>query len=238
MSSWLISLHGTAGNTFRPRRSLERYGFAMSCIPDDLLDAAPGRLGAEAAAEIIQQCSNLIVRHAIGKTRHDGAAFPAYGANARENDIGGITRVRRAEGRAEAKVDSAVGQRPPGLMTVCAGSLIDQCTGIISCGRLSGDRLTLRRFDIRTRGLGSIEVILRRRPEYASHVKSDRAHVILRYRREILGHFRHRPAGDAVIGIPALTQIVKQRVSGPGQRRTRLRINGVSVPVVDVATGK
>src|ERR1700733_12482644 len=153
MSSWLISLHGTAGNTSRRRRSLERYGFAVPCIPDDLLDAAPGRLDAEAAAEIIQQCSNLIVRHAIGKTRHDGAAFPAYGANARENDIGGITRIRRAEGRAEAKVDSAVGQRPPGLMTGCAGGLIDQRTGIIGQDRLSGDRLSLWQFDIRTRGV-------------------------------------------------------------------------------------
>src|ERR1700722_6003843 len=155
MSSWLVSLHGTAGNTFRRRGGLERYGFAMPCIPNDLFDTAPGRLSAEAAAEIIQHGSHLIICHAVGKTRHDGASFPADGTNARQNDIGGVARIRRAESRAEAKVDSAIGQRPAGFMAGCAGGLIDRGTGTI--GR---DRLSLRRFDIRTRGLGPIEVLL------------------------------------------------------------------------------
>src|ERR1700722_1526284 len=130
MSSWFVSLHGTARSAVRTRQSLERYGFATPCIPDDLFDTAPGRLGAEAAAEIIQQGSNLIVRHAVGKTRHDGAAFPADGTNARENDIGGVARIRRAESRAEAKVDSAIGQRPAGFMAGCTSGLIDQRPGI------------------------------------------------------------------------------------------------------------
>src|ERR1700733_3300346 len=233
MSSWFVSLHGTARSAVRTRQSLERYGFATPCIPDDLFDTAPGRLGAEAAAEIIQQSNNLIIRHAVGKTRHDRATFPVYGANARENDVGGVARIRRAEGRREAKVNSAIGQWPAGFVAGCAGGLIDR-----SAGNIGRDRPSLRRLDVDTCGLGLIEVILSRRPEYASHVESDRTNVILRHRREIGGHFRHRPASNSVIGIPTLAQIMKQRISGPGQRRTRLRIDGVTVPIVDVATGK
>src|SRR3984885_8553801 len=150
MSSWLVSLHGTAGNTFRRRRGLERYGFAMPCIPNDLFDTAPGRLGAKAAAEIIQHGSNLIIRHAVGKTRHDGASFPADGTNARQNDIGGVARIRRAESRAEAKVDSTIGQRPAGFMAGCAGRLIDQRAWIIGRGRLNRDRLSLSGLYVRS----------------------------------------------------------------------------------------
>src|ERR1700722_15104922 len=143
MSSWFVSLHGTARSAVRTRQSLERYGFATPCIPDDLFDTAPGRMGAEAAAEIIQQSSNLIIRHAVGKTRHDGAAFPAYGANTRQDDIGGVARIRRAEGRAEAQIDSAIGQRPAGFVAVCAGGLIDG-----SAGNIGGDRPSLGRCEV------------------------------------------------------------------------------------------
>src|SRR5579872_2333407 len=100
-SSWLAS-----------RRGLKRYGFAAPRIADDLLHAGPGWLGTEAPAEIGQQGGNLFVGHAVGKTRHDGALFPADGANARQYGVGGVARIRRAQRRAEAKVDAAIGQRP------------------------------------------------------------------------------------------------------------------------------
>ena len=69
----------------------------MPCVPDDLLHTVPGRLGAEAAAEIVQQRGNLIITHAVGETRHDGAVFPADWTNPCKNNVGGIARVRRAQ---------------------------------------------------------------------------------------------------------------------------------------------
>src|ERR1700689_3857026 len=96
-SSWLVSLRGTAGRIVGRRRVLKRYGFGMPCVADDLRHAVPGRLGAEAAAEVVQQSGNLIVIHAVGETRHDGAVFSADWSNACKNDVGGIARVRRAQ---------------------------------------------------------------------------------------------------------------------------------------------
>src|ERR1700761_3529486 len=108
MLSWFFSLRGNARTGIAPRRALERYGFGPPRVPDNLLDATPGRLGAETAAKIIQKRRDLLIRHAVGKTRHDGAAFPCNRTNAGHNDVGGIARFRRAQRRRETKVDAVI----------------------------------------------------------------------------------------------------------------------------------
>src|ERR1700722_9790065 len=114
MSSWLVSLHGTGGSIVRFGRRLEKHGFATPCIPDGLFNAGPGRLGAEAAAEIVQQNRDLIVGHAVGERWHDRTTFTRDGPNARQDNVDGVARIWRAEGRAETKIDSAIRQRPVG----------------------------------------------------------------------------------------------------------------------------
>ena len=131
MSSWLFSLRGSAGSGCW--RVLERYGFGAPRVPDDLFDTTPGRPGTETAAQISQKGCDLLIGHAVGKTRHDGAVFPADRANAAENEVGGVARIRRDEGRAETKVDSAVGQRTIGFVAGCTGRLIDRGAGVVGC---------------------------------------------------------------------------------------------------------
>src|SRR5579859_5539390 len=132
MSSWFVSLRGNVG---RSRRVLQRYGFGAPCVPDDLFGVAPGGLRTEATAKVSQQSRDLLVGHAVGKTRHDGAAFPADRTDAAQNNVGGVARIRRAEGCAETKVDSAVGQRAVSFVAGCTSRLIDRGAGVVGrCG--------------------------------------------------------------------------------------------------------
>src|ERR1700722_15672327 len=95
--SWFVSLRWIGRSVVRPRRGLEKYGLGAARVPDGLFNAGPCRLVAEARAQIVQQCSNLIVAHAAGKTGHDRTALALHGANARKHDVGGVARVGRAD---------------------------------------------------------------------------------------------------------------------------------------------
>src|SRR5579872_6027338 len=98
-SSWLLSL--------------KKCRLAMSCVPHHLLDAAPGRAIAETGPQIIQHGGDLTIRHAVGKARHDRAALTRDGTNSRQDDVGGIARIGRAQRGAQTEIDPAIRRRPP-----------------------------------------------------------------------------------------------------------------------------
>src|ERR1700738_2101569 len=101
MSSWLVSLACMRRSVFRVRRGLKKYGLRSPGVFDSLFEAGPCRLIAEPGAQIVQQRRNLGVIHAAGKARHDRAALSLDGTNARQHDVGGVARIRGADGGRE-----------------------------------------------------------------------------------------------------------------------------------------
>src|SRR5471032_2495838 len=111
MSSWLVSLGWLGRSVAWLRRSLDIGGLCAACIRDGLFDAAPCRLMAKARSQILQQRRNLLIIHAGGKPRHDRTALALDRANPRKHSVGGIARIRAADGGGERQIDPAIGQR-------------------------------------------------------------------------------------------------------------------------------
>src|ERR1041385_578113 len=116
MSSWPVSLRWIDGGTIRLRRGVEKYGLRAPGVGDDFFKAGPCRLVAEAGAQIIQQCCDLRIVHAGGKSRHDRAAFALQRSQPGQYRVDDISRIRVADAGGEAEIDSAIGWRPAGLM--------------------------------------------------------------------------------------------------------------------------
>src|SRR5450631_3118481 len=93
MKSWLVSLRWFGGSILGSRRCLEQYGLPLARVHDGFFNAGPWRLVAEAGTQMVEQGRNLAVVHAVGKTRHDRAAFALDRANPRQHDIGGVARI-------------------------------------------------------------------------------------------------------------------------------------------------
>jgi len=74
-----------------------------------LFDAGPGRLLAEAPAQIVQQSRNLRVVHAGGEARHDRAAFALDRGYARQHDVDEVARIGARDRRAQREIDAAIG---------------------------------------------------------------------------------------------------------------------------------
>src|SRR3954469_9281238 len=120
MSSWLVSLRCLDGRIMRAGRGLEKYGLGTPCVLNRSCKLGPRMLIAEARAQIIQECRDLAVLHAGGKTRHDRTALALYWPHACQHDVGGVARVRRADRSGETEIDPAIGQWPVGLMAAGA----------------------------------------------------------------------------------------------------------------------
>src|SRR3954464_1138996 len=103
MSSWPVSLRWFGGRIVRLRRRVEKRGLGPPGVGDDFFHAGPCRLVAEAGAQILQQRRDLRTVHAGGKSRHDRAALALYRAEARQDRIDDISRVRIADAGGEAQ---------------------------------------------------------------------------------------------------------------------------------------
>ena len=115
-------------------------------------------------------------------------------------------------------------------MAACAGRDIDRLPRIVGCCGLR-----LNRFGL-VQHLFSVALAFGRwRTEHTRHIGRNGADILVGDGGEVAHHLRHRSARDAVIGMPAVAQVGKQRVGSPWHRRRRLRIDRISVPVVDVA---
>src|SRR5437899_1210267 len=100
MSSWLVSL-GCAGRSVAGRRRyLQKDVLGMPGIAQNFCGVWPWRLVAEARAQIVEQRSNLVVGHAVGKAWHDRAALAFPGVDAHEYDVGCVACIRTADGAA------------------------------------------------------------------------------------------------------------------------------------------
>src|ERR1700744_896511 len=97
MSSWLVSLRCLGPSIGRAGRGLEKYGLRAPSVLYGLFNASPWWLVAEMAAQELQQRHDLLIVHAVGKSRHDRAAFAIDRAHARQPDIDGIAWISAAQ---------------------------------------------------------------------------------------------------------------------------------------------
>src|SRR5450759_99351 len=102
MSSWLVSLRCIAGCAAWRRRCLEKHGLGAARRCNRLFNAGPCRLVAEFRPQIIPKCCDLVVIHAVDKSRHDRAALALHRANSGQYDVAAL----RASGLLSA-VESA-----------------------------------------------------------------------------------------------------------------------------------
>src|SRR5947209_20207599 len=116
MSSWLVSLRWVGGGVTRACRCLEEYGLGAARFGNGFFNAGPGRLVAEASAQVVQQDCDLSVGHAGGKARHDRAGLALHGTNARQHDVSEIARIGSGDRGRETEIDPTKGRRPAGLM--------------------------------------------------------------------------------------------------------------------------
>src|SRR5579883_1477246 len=105
MSPWIVSLGWVSRRIARRRLCLKKDGLVMPGIPHRLLNAKPRRLVAKAATQIGQHVSNLSIGHAVGKRWHDRTAFARHGANSRQDDVGRVARITRAERGAKCEIE-------------------------------------------------------------------------------------------------------------------------------------
>src|SRR5437868_1152256 len=176
MSSWPVSLRWIDGRMIRLRRGVEKYGLRAPGVGDDFFKAGPGRLVAEAGAKIVQQCRDLRIVHARGKSRHDRTAFALHWSQPGQYRVDDISRIRIADPGGETEIDSAVGWRPAGVMTAGASRGVDRR----ACG--FGGSLRRRGSGLRPQLVRPSRAVRRRRAEFLCHIDGDGVDVAVRNR--------------------------------------------------------
>ena len=87
-------------------------------------------------------------------------------------------------------------------------------------------------------GAAAAFAIRGRRTKHTGHVGRNRADIAFRDARQIADHLRHRPPRNAMIGVPAVAQISKQRIGIPWNGGRRSTVDCIGVPIVDIAAGE
>ncbi len=186
------------------------------CFATSVGQAGPSRLVRESRAHVVQQIDDLRIRDHCPVRGHDGTALSGRWWQAMKYDVDDVGGVGRMHGAAQAQVDAAERQGPTAIMTTGAR----WHRRVIGRARLNS-RQRLALLHLRLRCVTPCDRRHRRAMARTS-LSGDVA--------KVSGHRRHRPAGDAMLGMPAVAQIEVQAVDRPGHGSWRPLIDRIRDP--------